>query len=454
MLLFTLALGILLVTAFLLHCDDLFLDTYTFLKRIRPQALSPLAVRRLTLQPQRRIALLIPNWREPEHLQKMVSGNLHALHYENYSVFLGVYPNDFTSWEAARRLEASFPRVSVIVNDKNGPTSKAQLLNEMVRQILASEEISGLRHEAFLLHDAEDVIHPLSLCLLNQELETADLVQLPVLSLPVSWKHLTAGTYADESAESHTKDFLARHALGARLPNPGVGTAVSRTLLGSLLNQGFFLNEKRAAENYHLGLRAGKLGFASRFVSAYRGERDFIATRKFFPDRTASAIRQKARWTTGVAFQGASRFGESLADRYFLWRDRRGPWTTLFLALASGLFLVSAFQTAGEPPLLPRWLEVLSLANATLWVRRAAWRMRTTAWVHGWAYALLVPLRWPVANFINSLSTWRALALYRESLHTGEAPAAALRARRLPENFRDVPARPALGGSDRRARHS
>jgi len=73
------------------------------------------------------------------------------------------------------------------------------------------------------------------------------------------------------------------------------------------------------------------------------------------------------------------------------------------------------------------------MVNAAFWLRRVAWRMRTTSWVHGWAYAMLVPLRWPVLNFLNSISTWRALALYRESRRTGAAPAWSPRARKLPE---------------------
>jgi adsorption protein B len=422
----------------LTHGDDLFLDLYASIRGLKPKALSRAAQRQLLSRPQRRFALLIPSWREGG-LATMVGENIARMEYEHYSLFLGVYPNDFQAWREARELEKKFPQVSVIVNDRHGPSSKAQLLNEMLRQILESEESTGLRHEAFLFHDPEDVLHPLSLALLNEELETADLVQLPLLSLPVSWKDLTAGAYADETAEWHTKEFLARSSLGASLPNPGAGLALSRTLLVALTSAGRteVFPESSTAENYQLGLEAGRLGYACRFVSAYRWEgsgRDFVATRKFFPDRPASAIRQKARWAAGIAFQGTARFGwkGNWASRYFLWRDRRGPWTTLFLAGASGLALLWAFQSDGAPPLVPHWLETLSLLNLLLWLRRVAWRMRTTAWVHGWAYALLVPLRWPVANFLNSLSAWKALSLYRQSRKTGSAPPWTKRERRPP----------------------
>lgn len=440
MLLFTIAIAITLLTAFVFHCDDLFLDAYNLIKGIRPLRLSDQELKRVRQLPQRRFALLIPNWQEDNVLERMVRGNLAQLEYENYSVFLGIYSNDLRSWAAARRLEQDFPNLSIVLNDRPGPSSKAQLLNEMVRQVLSSEEKSGLRHEIFLVHDAEDVVHPISLLLLNSELERSDLVQLPVLSQPVGWRQFTAGTYADESAESHTRDLPARFALGASLPSAGAGMAVSRTLLKTLLSQGKFLSEDDSAENYHLGLEAGKLGFRSSFLNAYLpqgNKRDFIATRKIFPADTKAAINQKAKWTTGIAFQGAARFGwtGNAAQRYFLWRDRRGPWTTLFLALVSSLFLVSAFQSSGEPPLLPQWVETLSLLNFLLWIRRVLWRMRTTYWVYGWSAALLVPFRWPVANFINSISTWRALSIYRKSRSTGTAPAWVARRRHLPEGF-------------------
>ncbi len=440
MLLFTIALGLTLITAFLLHCDDTFLDLYALWKRLEPRKISPQELKQLTLLPQRRLALLIPTWQEPSSLEQMVQGNLERLRYENYSVFLGVYPNDLASWEAARRLEKKFPHLSVIVNHQMGPTSKAQLLNHMIASIVKSEKITGVFHEGFLIQDLEDVIHPLALATVNKELETADLVQLPLLSLPVSWKQFTAGTYADETAESHTKDLLARHALGNFIPNASSGLAVSRTLLTTLLNEGSFLSENNAAETYHLAMRAGRFGFKASFLSTYiqqKNKRDFIATRKFFPEKAKVAVGQKARWATEIAFQVPKKFGWSgtFADQYFLWRDRRGTWTTIFLTLASFLFLISAFQGEGEIPLLPRWMEILSLINLLLLARRLLWRMRTTAWVHGWAYALLVPVRWPVGNFINSLSAWRALSLYRTSLRTGRAPEWIQRSRRLPSGF-------------------
>jgi adsorption protein B len=436
--LLTFALTLTLLTALLLHGDDLFLDLYVSFKNLKPKPISGTAQRKLLSRPQRRFALLIPSWQE-RGLARTMSENIRRMEYSHYSVFFGVYPNDFQAWKEARELEKKFPQVSVIVNDRHGPSSKAQLLNEMLRQILESEESTGLRHDAFLFHDPEDVLHPLSLALLNEELETADLVQLPLLSLPVSWNQLTAGAYADETAEWHTKEFLARASLGASLPNPGAGLALSRTLLVALTSSGRteVFPENTTAENYQIGLEAGRLGYECRFVSAYRweeGKRDFIATRKFFPDRPASAIRHKARWAAGIAFQGAARFGwkGNWASRYFLWRDRRGPWTTLFLAGVSGMALLWAFQSDGTPPLIPHWLETLSLLNLFLWLRRVAWRMRTTAWVHGWAYALLVPLRWPVANFVNSLSAWKAFSLYRQSRKSGSAPAWTKRERRLP----------------------
>jgi adsorption protein B len=441
MFLFTAAVTITLLVSLLLQLDDLLLDIFNLLRGVKPRRLDEKSLRKILTAPQRKFAVLVPSWTEAETLEKMVRGNFSALAYENYTLFLGVYPNDLKGWETARRLEKEFPRVAVIVNKIHGPTSKPQLLNEMIRQVLASEEETGITHEAFLFQDPDDIVHPYSMALLNSALEQSDLVQLPLFSLKPSWKNFTQGIYADESAESQNRDLLARFRIGAKTPVTGSGLTVKRSLLHSLIAQkGKFFSEKDAAENYHLGLEASYLGFHPLFLSVFYFEnkrKQFIATRRMYPEGRNSAIQHKARKLAGIALQGVLRFGWSgtLIDRYFLWRDRRHAWVTVIKAFASVLVLLSLVLAAGAAPLLPPWVELLSFANALLWIRRLAWRIKLTASVYGWKFAALVPLRWPVANFINSLSTWRAISLYRGSRRSGEAPLWTERRAQLPKEF-------------------
>jgi adsorption protein B len=43
---------------------------------------------------ERRIAILVPLWRQHAVIGRMLEQNLSVLRYVNYDVFVGVYPND------------------------------------------------------------------------------------------------------------------------------------------------------------------------------------------------------------------------------------------------------------------------------------------------------------------------------------------------------------------------
>src|SRR5574341_674757 len=89
------------------------------------------------------IAILIPLWREHRVIGSMIEHNLAAIHYRNYELFLGAYPNDAETLAAVRRLEARFAHVHVAVCPHDGPTSKADCLNWVFRAVLAYESESG-----------------------------------------------------------------------------------------------------------------------------------------------------------------------------------------------------------------------------------------------------------------------------------------------------------------------
>ena len=85
-----------------------------------------------------------------------------------------------------------------------------------------------------MLHDAEDLVHPLELRLFDRLVERAALVQLPVLPLPDPRSRWISGHYADEFAESHIKELVVREAVGAAIPLAGVGCAIERGALDRL----------------------------------------------------------------------------------------------------------------------------------------------------------------------------------------------------------------------------
>jgi len=75
----------------------------------------------------------------------------------------------------------SSARLHLALLPHDGPTSKADCLNWVFQHLQLEETRLGQRFEIILIHDAEDLIHPHSLDLLNRYLDAYDMVQLPVL---------------------------------------------------------------------------------------------------------------------------------------------------------------------------------------------------------------------------------------------------------------------------------
>ena len=151
----------------------------------------------------RRIAIFVPCWKESAVIGNMVRHNLAAIRYTNYDFFLGTYPNDEPTVKEARRREAFFPNVHAAVCDKPGPTSKADCLNTVFRRMTQYEAENSAHFDTIVLHDAEDMIHPDSLSLINRERFEYHMVQVPVLPIPTPISQITHGVYCDEFAEFH-----------------------------------------------------------------------------------------------------------------------------------------------------------------------------------------------------------------------------------------------------------
>ena len=259
---------------------------------------------------EKQIAIMIPAWdEESQIIEHMLSENIKRLNYKNYHIFVGVYPNDIETVNAVEKISEKHNNVHAVVNISMGPSSKGQMLNQAVREIRKYEQKNQTRFDAIAMQDAEDIFHPQSLKLANQELDDCDFLQTPVFSLPVSKFQLVGGIYMDEFAEKHTKDILVRSHLKVSVPSAGVGTVLSRKLIDRKLEQdGDVFNEGSLTEDYELGLTTKRLGLRSRFVCKYfidpiSGKKNFIATREYFPKNFYRSIRQKTRWTVGIVFK-------------------------------------------------------------------------------------------------------------------------------------------------------
>ena len=191
----TLDAGVHLVTTvvaggiFASQVDDLQVDAQYFVRGLhrRSRASDSIALREaLRTVPQKRIAILVPAWKEAGVIQQMLEHNVAALDYDGdkYDFFCGTYPNDL---ETQRKVDAAArvaSNVHKIVLPHDGPTSKADCLNWVYQGVVLLEHRRGERFDILLMHDAEDLIHPLSLRLYSSLIPRYEFVQTPVFSLP------------------------------------------------------------------------------------------------------------------------------------------------------------------------------------------------------------------------------------------------------------------------------
>lgn len=446
-----------LVLAAALALDDLFIDLISVIKGLRPQEINQDEINNLRRRPQKSVAVVVANWHEEEVIERMLRGNLARIEYTRVWFFVGVYPNDPATLEAAKKVARQDTRVVVVENPLPGPTTKGQMLNVIFRRVFEIEERHGVQFDLFMMHDSEDVLHPQSLLLVNAEADSADFIQIPVFSFSRRKAQFVASTYIDEFSEIHTKDLLVRDALKAGVPSAGVGTAISRKLVQTMMRRqdGQVLVEGSLTEDYILGLTASELGFKTRFVSRFIAvrdregrmlRRDFIATREYFPSEWERAVRQKGRWVHGIVLQGSRMLSLSgpLARRYFLLRDRKGPIaaTVGVFGLCFLLLNLATRELASEfywSEILPLYLSpvVLSLFgfNLAAGLVRIVQRARAVRLTQDWSTALLSVLRIPIGNLLNFFAVVRAIQQDRRAIKKNEAPKWVKTTHELPDDF-------------------
>jgi adsorption protein B len=415
--------------------DELHIDAQYFLRGLHGRR--RIALEELRNVRQKRIAILIPAWKEAEVIEQMLDHNLAAFDYDpaNVDIFCGTYPNDRETQAKVDIVGRRARNVHKVVVPHDGPTSKADCLNWVYQGIVLEEERRGRRFEILLMHDAEDIIHPLSLRLYSLLIPRHEFVQTPVFSLPLAPSKLVAATYIDEFAEHHLKDMVVRQAFGGLVPSAGVGSAFDRDAFEqiALANGQKAFNTESLTEDYEIGLKfrlAGKrVNFACHTVVTDQpggGKKEqFIATREYFPDGFNASIRQRSRWILGITLQTWAQIGWKgpLSVRYCLWRDRKTLFTnTLLLAaylIVGGVTTREALATWGgeswsSVPVVPPhsiiwWLLLFNLSMA-LW--RSAMKAYLVGRLYGGTHALLSVVRLVAANVISVFATARAVRQY------------------------------------------
>lgn len=417
--------------------DDLLVDgCYIVLRLFRPRR--RLSVATLPPAPPRRFALLVPVWDEADVIGPMLAAVLARLHGPDYRVFVGCYPNDHATIAAVRAIGDA--RVLLVIGDRPGPTTKACNLNSLWSGLAAS----GWAADVVVLHDAEDVVHGDELAVFGALLAEQDVVQLPVLPIAARGSPLLSGHYQDEFAESHGKAMVVRSALGAALPLAGTGFAVRTALLEQVAARrgGEPFDAHSLTEDYELGLGLAALGARGCFARVRDDGGELVAVRAIFPDRLGAAVRQKARWMTGIALAGWDRTGWArplaLGDHWMRLRDRRAPLAMLVLAAAYVAALAWAIAGLGHwldgtsaQPIAPA-ISTLLAVNTTLLFWRLLMRATFTGRAYGGREALVSPLRFVVGIAVDLMAAPRALLTYIRLLRGG-APVWDKTAHQFPE---------------------
>ncbi|HUE79939.1 MAG TPA: glycosyl transferase family protein [Sphingomicrobium sp.] len=373
------------------------------------------------------IAILVPAWDEASVIASMLRATLKRIQHPNYRVFVGFYRNDPAT--AAAIASVIDDRIEPVRVEADGPTTKAHCLNYLYDALIAHELATGQPARAVVLHDAEDVVHPLELSLFDRLIGRAGVIQLPVLPLIDPGSQWVSGHYCDEFAEAHAKEMVVREAVGASIPLAGVGCAIGREPLARIaaMHDGRPFVGGSMTEDYELGLRVGALGLKTMFVRipATPGDRSVVASRGHFPSSIGVAVRQKARWLGGIAIVGWDRLGwrGGLGERWMRMRDRRGPLAAILLVSAYGaallwsqLWLAEALGAPVQARLDPT-LVVLLQINAGLLAWRIFMRACFTTSAYGWGQGLLSIPRMVVGNVIAVLAAGRAI-----SIHLGGGP--------------------------------
>ncbi len=369
------------------------------------------------------LAVFIPTWQEADVIEKMLGQCLLAWQgTPDFLIYAGCYPNDHAGLKAIGKLAAFDRRIRQVICNAAGPTTKADCLNHLWRQMVQDELQGGYKIRAIVLHDAEDMVHRDELRLYYSLIERNAVIQIPVIPVRVAGSPWISGHYCDEFAESHGKSMVVREALDVALPLAGVGCAIERNMLGVIAVQA---NQKpfdaaSLTEDYELGLKIGRLGGKAILARIYSGAGDLVGTRACFPATLEASVRQKSRWLTGIALAGWDRIGwhGGVAQFWMLCRDRKAIFAALVLVMGYfAVLLALALAVSDAAGLyrqnaLPPLAHALVMANGIFLFWRLAMRALFAWRLYGFAEAMLSVPRVIVSNTIAVLAARRAVFGY------------------------------------------
>ena len=436
--------------------DDLFVDLLYWSSRLmgtsdsKSKALPSVEI--LEQLPERPIAIMVPCWKEHDVIFSMLSSNSRLVRYEHAHYFVGVYLNDPLTQAEVRKAQGLYKNIHMVLVPHDGPTSKADCLNQTISDIFMFEAEQNIQFAEIVMHDSEDLIHPLELKLFNKLVDIYDFIQLPVYSFSRPITSMIAGLYMDEFAEMHTKDLEVRQRISGVIPCAGVSACFSREAIQHLndQNQGEAFRTSSFTEDYDIAFRVSELGFNSAFIAYpanYAIDIDIdsgnpgilhrtlpVATREFFPSGLEAAYRQRARWLLGIVFQGSQEHGwkGSARDQVFSGarqkgRDHQpGRHARLFCARQPDRVrtLSGGFRSRKAVCLYPADARTGRCGcSLQLPVSGLALVQPNDVHRHDLQFASRPDgrARLVVGNFVNFFATWRAVRIYASHRISGTA---------------------------------
>ncbi len=433
--------------------DDMFIDLSYLFRGLGAGGRRKVTVEDLKAPEQKRIAMMVPAWQEEAVIRQMLELNLKQLDYDNYDIFVGTYQNDAETQACVDIVARRNRNVHKVVVPRDGPTSKADCLNWAYQHIQLVEERRGQRFDILLMHDAEDIIHPLAMRLYNYLIPENQFVQTPVFPLELPWYAFVGSTYKDEFTEHHLKDMLVREAVGGLVPSAGVGSGFDRDAFEeiALAHSSEAFNVTSLTEDYEIGLKfrlanmrtyfacraiereriVEKGWFKKRKVKVIQDE--YIATREYFPDKLGFAIKQRSRWILGIGLQTWEQLGWQgpLPVLYTLWRDRKAIVTNFMAVFAYCVAIYCLMRmligsVSGQPwtfdnifpPGSVLWWLVMFNTLVLAW--RAVWKYISVDTIYGPVHGMLSLPRFFVSNVVNFAATAKAVRQYVGHRITGE----------------------------------
>lgn len=316
----------------------------------------------------------------------------------------------------------------------DGPSSKADNLNNVIKYIFEYEKKHYLSFNGFVVHDSEDLIHPYEFMLENYLLDDHAAIQIPVFPLQEKprfgniFKNMVSGTYGDEFAENHYRVMTARSATNAFVPSAGTGFVIRRDLIDTFPDHEVF-PVGSLTEDYKLSLQFKQKGYDLHYVlddvcrmgadGKFRSE--YISTRSMFPATFRTAVRQKTRWIYGITMQ-TFKLGEilklkslSFVSKYSLYRDWKAKLGNLLLGPGYLVFIYFILSLFVEVPIMfplysPSWYLMVVLS--ILMIERQVLRYIAVKHVYGRKsgfvssfFPPLLPFRLVLGNIINFNAT-------------------------------------------------